>query len=90
MLLYGSLDFRSFNGSRVFIEASYSGEEFVEGLHELRIGWYGDGAESIFEVGEDVGYGVWVCHFDEEGVVLDAVVETVEVDEVHWFSSLII
>ena len=90
MLLYGSFDFWNFNSSRVFVETGYSRETFIEGLHELGIGGDGDGAESIFKVGEDVGYGVWVGYFDEEGVVLYAVVEAVEVDEVHWFSSLII
>ena len=39
---------------------------------------------------EDIGDGVWVDHLDEVGVRLDAVVETVEVYEVHWLASVVL
>lgn len=43
--------------------------------------WYGDCTESVLEVGEDIGDGVIVDYFYEEGFGVDAVVEAVEVYE---------
>lgn len=59
------------------------GEDGVEGGNNFGEGREGDGAESVFEVGEDVGDGVGVVDLDEVDVGLDAVIEGVEVDEVH-------
>ena len=44
----------------------------------------------VLEVREDIGSGVGINYFDEEGVGLDAVVEAVQVDEMNGFSLVIL
>lgn len=60
------------------------GEDGVEDLYKFADGWDGNGAESVFEVREDVRDGVSVDYFDKVNVVLYSIVEAVEVDEVDW------
>jgi hypothetical protein len=40
-------------------------------------------------VREDIGGGFGVDNFDEEGVVLDAIVEAIEVEEVDWVAIVV-
>ena len=58
-------------------------------MHEPGISGNGDRAEPIFEVREDIGGGFGVNNFDEEGVLLDAIVEAIEVEEMDWVAIVV-
>ena len=64
-------------------------EQFIKRLHEIRIGRDWDSTESIFKVREDIGCGLWVYNFDEEGVWLYPVVEAIEIEEMNKVSTII-
>ena len=58
-------------------------------MHETRVCGDRDGTESVLEMREYIGCRLGVSNFDEEGVGLNSIVETVEVEEMNRISFII-
>ena len=71
-------------------ELGNSCQKLIEGFDEGGLCWDGNSGETVLEVREDIGSGVGINYFDEEGVGLDAVIEAVQVDEMNGFSLVIL
>lgn len=87
MLLNGSPDLAFLHSSWIDDQPGSVGDDFLEVGDGWRIGEEGDGGESVLEMGEDIGNGVLVYYLNEVDVLMNAVVETANVDEVGGVGS---